>query len=47
LAFLANIDGLTFEFMRERHSYGYVWALGLMAVCAIAMAAAFTRRGWW
>jgi magnesium transporter len=48
LTFIASIYGMNFDFMPELHwRYGYLWALGLMAVCSVAMAAYFKRRGWW
>jgi magnesium transporter len=48
LTFIASIYGMNFEFMPElRWRYGYVWALGLMALCAVMMAVYFKRREWW
>jgi magnesium transporter len=48
LTFIASIYGMNFEFMPElRWRYGYFWALGLMGLCAAAMAAYFKRKEWW
>jgi magnesium transporter len=48
LTFIASIYGMNFQFMPELHwRYGYLWALGLMAVTAAGMVGYFKRRGWW
>lgn len=48
LTFIASIYGMNFRVMPELEwRYGYPFALGLMAVTAIAMIAYFRRRGWW
>ena len=48
LTFIASIYGMNFEVMPElKWRYGYAWALGLMAVTAVALVAFFKRRGWW
>lgn len=48
LTFIASIYGMNFEHMPElRWTYGYPFALGLMAVTAGAMVAYFRWRGWW
>jgi magnesium transporter len=48
LTFIASIYGMNFENMPELHwRYGYLWALGLMAVTAGGLIAFFKRRGWW
>ena len=48
LTFIASIYGMNFQHMPElAWRYGYAYALGLMAVTAIAMLAYFRRRGWW
>lgn len=48
LTFIASIYGMNFEHMPELGwTYGYPFALGLMAVTAGAMVAYFRWRGWW
>jgi magnesium transporter len=48
LTFIASIYGMNFELMPElKWSYGYLWALGLMALTAGGLVAYFRRRGWW
>jgi magnesium transporter len=48
LTFIASIYGMNFENMPELHwRYGYLWAIGLMAVTASALLLFFKRRGWW
>jgi magnesium transporter len=48
LTFVASIYGMNFEFMPELHwRYGYIFALGLMAVVGATMLLYFKKRGWW
>ena len=48
LTFIASIYGMNFEFMPELHwRYGYLWAVGLMLLCAVTMAVYFKRKEWW
>jgi magnesium transporter len=48
LTFIASIYGMNFRHMPELEwRYGYVWALGLMAVTTVALIAYFRRKGWW
>jgi magnesium transporter len=48
LTFIASIYGMNFRHMPELEwRYGYVWALGLMAVTAVLLIAYFRRKGWW
>ena len=48
LTFIASIYGMNFRHMPELEwRYGYVWALGLMGVTAVALIAYFRRKGWW
>jgi magnesium transporter len=48
LTFIASIYGMNFRHMPELDwRYGYLWALGLMAVTAVALIAYFRRKGWW
>jgi magnesium transporter len=48
LTFIASIYGMNFDVMPELHwRHGYLWALGLMAVCAVTMAVYFKRKEWW
>ena len=48
LTFIASIYGMNFRHMPELEwRYGYLWALGLMAVTAVGLIAYFRRKGWW
>ena len=48
LTFVASIYGMNFRYMPELEwRYGYPYALGLMALTALALIAYFRRRGWW
>ena len=48
LTFIASIYGMNFRHMPEiEWRYGYAWALGLMAITAVALIAYFRRKGWW
>jgi magnesium transporter len=48
LTFIASIYGMNFEVMPElRWRYGYFWAIGLMAICAMTMALYFKGKEWW
>ncbi len=45
--FVASVYGMNFDNMPELHwHYGYAYALGLMAICVIALAAFFRRIDW-
>jgi magnesium transporter len=45
--FIASVYGMNFDNMPELHwHYGYALALGLMAVCVVALAAFFRRIDW-
>jgi magnesium transporter len=47
LTFIAGIYGMNFDLMPElKWRYGYAFALGLMAVVALAIIAWFRRRRW-
>lgn len=47
LSFIAGVYGMNFRHMPElQWTYGYPFALGLMAATAAAMLAYFRRRGW-
>jgi magnesium transporter len=47
LTFIAGVYGMNFEAMPELHwRYGYVFALAMMALTAVALIAFFRRRGW-
>ena len=47
LTFIAGVYGMNFEHMPElKWRYGYPWALGLMAVVAVAMVTWFRRKAW-
>jgi magnesium transporter len=48
LTFIASIYGMNFAHMPELGwRWGYVYALGLMAVTATGMLVFFRRKGWW
>ena len=45
--FIASVYGMNFDNMPELHwHYGYAYALGLMAVCVVALATFFRRIDW-
>jgi magnesium transporter len=45
--FIASVYGMNFDNMPELHwHYGYAYALGLMAVCVVALASFFRRIDW-
>jgi magnesium transporter len=47
-ALVAGVYGMNFDLIPELHwAYGYAWALGLMAVLSLALAAVFRRISWW
>lgn len=47
LTFVAGVYGMNFDHMPELHwRFGYLWALGLMALIVTGMVAWFRRRGW-
>ncbi len=46
--FIASLYGMNFEFMPElKWTYGYAYALGLIAVSALLPILWFKRKGWW
>jgi magnesium transporter len=45
--FIASVYGMNFDNMPELHwHYGYVFALGLMAICVVLLASFFRRIDW-
>ena len=45
--FVASVYGMNFDNMPELHwHFGYAYALALMAVCVVALAAFFRRIDW-
>ncbi len=48
LTFVAGVYGMNFDHMPELHwTYGYYYALGLMAAMGLGLAAWFARKKWW
>jgi magnesium transporter len=44
---VAGIYGMNFDHMPELHwRYGYLYALGLMAIITVALYVTFKRRDW-
>lgn len=47
LSFIASVYGMNFDEMPEIHwKWGYLWALSLMVLTAVAMLSYFAWRGW-
>ena len=45
--FIASVYGMNFDNMPELHwHFGYAYALGLMAVCVVALTGFFRRIDW-
>jgi magnesium transporter len=48
LTFIAGVYGMNFKYMPEINwTYGYAYALGLMALLILGMLFYFRKKGWW